>query len=308
MKRFVLIILLFFNYLTTGCSTEEKPISEIPPDDLVDAYVQISLINETEMSKADKKKAVDLYLADNKLSGRKIDKYFDRYRSDPIKWREFFMKVQKQLRELEAEQRDILMKEQETAMKISEEEAKIDSVFPLPSDTIIIDSVKVEFAITESDSPVAVEDSLLSDDAGQKEVIPEADSEPQEALPEVALIRNGIAVFSYTVKSGDNLSTLASDANSELKQLLLLNFIDNPNSIRIGQKLFIPNAETEIIQHTISPGEALSRISDMYDSDLNVIIKINKIENINSINAGDLLYVPVLKKLRKDENERNTFK
>ena len=283
--------------MTTGCLKEEKTISEVSSDDLVDAYVQISLINESDMSEVDKKRAVDLYLADNYLSDAKIDKYFERYRSNPIEWRGFFMKVQKQLRELEAEQRAILIKEEEEAMKIDEEEAKIDTVFPLPLDTVIIDSIKLDFATAESDSPSSIEDS-----------IPYVDTEPQEVIPEAALIQSGIGVFSYTVKSGDNLSSLASDYDSELKQLLLINVIDNPNSIRIGQKLFIPNPETEIILHTISPGEALSKISTNYDSDLDEIIKINKIENINSINAGDLLYVPVLKKIRKDENERNTFK
>ena len=283
--------------MTTGCLKEEKTISEVSSDDLVDAYVQISLINESDMSEVDKKRAVDLYLADNYLSDAKIEKYFERYRSDPIEWRGFFMEVQKQLRELEAEQRAILIKEEEEAMKIDEEEAKIDTVFPLPLDTVIIDSIKLDFATAESDSPSSIEDS-----------IPYVDTEPQEVIPEAALIQSGIGVFSYTVKSGDNLSSLASDYDSELKQLLLINVIDNPNSIRIGQKLFIPNPETEIILHTISPGEALSKISTNYDSDLDEIIKINKIENINSINAGDLLYVPVLKKMRKDENERNTFK
>jgi len=285
--------------MTTGCSKEEKTISEVSSDDLVDAYVRISLINESDMSEVDKKRAVDLYLADNYLSDAKIEKYFEKYRSNPIEWRGFFMKVQKQLREVEAEQRAILIKREE-AMKIDEEEAKIDTVFPLPLDTVIIDSIKldfVDFATTESDSPSSIEDS-----------IPSGDTEPQEVIPEAALIQSGIGVFSYTVKSGDNLSSLASDYDSELKQLLMINFIDNPNSIRIGQKLFIPNPETEFILHTISPGEALSKISTNYDSDLDEIIKINKIENINSINAGDLLYVPVLKKIRKDENERNTFK
>ena len=296
MKRFVLIILLFFSYMTTGCSKEEKTISEISSDDLVDAYVQISLINESDMGEVDKKRAVDLYLADNYLSDAKIEKYFERYRSNPIEWRGFFMKVQKQLRELEAEQRAILIKEEEEAMKIEEEEAKIDTMFPLPLDTVIIDSIKLDFATTESDSPSIIEDS-----------IPSGDTEPQEVIPEAALIQSGIGVFSYTVKSGDNLLSLASDYDSELKQLLLINVIDNPNSIKIGQKLFIPNPETEIILHTISPGEALSKISTNYDSDLDEIIKINKIEDVNSINAGDLLYVPVLKKMRKDENERNTF-
>ena len=283
--------------MTTGCLKEEQTISEVSSDDLVDAYVQISLINESDMSEVDKKRAVDLYLADNYLSDAKIEKYFERYRSDPIEWRGFFMEVQKQLRELEAEQRAILIKEEEEAMKIDEEEAKIDTVFPLPLDTVIIDSIKLDFATAESDSPSSIEDS-----------IPYVDTEPQEVIPEAALIQSGIGVFSYTVKSGDNLSSLASDYDSELKQLLLINVIENPNSIRIGQKLFIPNPETEIILHTISPGEALSKISTNYDSDLDEIIKINKIENINSINAGDLLYVPVLKKMRKDENERNTFK
>ncbi|MCH7618728.1 MAG: hypothetical protein IH880_03020, partial [Candidatus Marinimicrobia bacterium] len=151
MKRFVLIILLFFSYMTTGCSKEEKTISEISSDDLVDAYVQISLINESDMGEVDKKRAVDLYLADNYLSDAKIEKYFERYRSNPIEWRGFFMKVQKQLRELEAEQRAILIKEEEEAMKIEEEEAKIDTMFPLPLDTVIIDSIKLDFATTESD-------------------------------------------------------------------------------------------------------------------------------------------------------------
>lgn len=282
--------------MTTGCSKEEKTVSEVSSDDLVDAYVRISLINESDMSEVDKKRAVDLYLADNYLSDAKIEKYFERYRSDPIEWRGFFMKVQKQLRELEAEHRAILIKREET-MKIDEEETKIDTVFPLPLDTVIIDSIKLDFATTESDSPSSIEDS-----------IPSGDTEPQDVIPEVAVEQHGIGVFSYTVKSGDNLSSLASDYDSELKQLLLINVINNPNSLRIGQKLFIPNPETEIILHTISPGEALSKISTNYDSDLDEIIKINKIENTNSINAGDLLYVPVLKKIRKDENERNTFK
>ena len=274
--------------MTTGCTKEEKATSEVPNDDLVEAYVQISLINELDMSKADKKKAVDMYLADNKLSGAKIDNYFDRYRSDPVEWRGFFMKVQKRLRELESEQRTILIKE---------EEVKPDTLPPLPLDTIIIDSIKLDIAITESKSPVATKVSRSS-----------IDTELQEVIPEVAVEQGGIGVFAYAVQSGDNLSTLASDADSELKQLLLINSIDKPNAIRIGQILFIPNPETKIILHTISPGEALSRISSKYGSDLLEIIKINKIENINSINAGDLLYVPVLKKIDKDEDERNSFK
>ena len=94
---------------------------------------------------------------------------------------------------------------------------------------------------------------------------------------------------------GDNLSTLAEEHNSETSQLMLVNSLENANSIKIGQTLLIPNNFTIVLLHTISSGEALSKISSRYNSNLDLLIEINKIKNIHTIKAGDFLYVPVLK-------------
>ena len=105
----------------------------------------------------------------------------------------------------------------------------------------------------------------------------------------------GLGFIYYKIKSGDNLSTLAKEHNSKTEQLMLVNSLENANSIRIGQTLLIPNNSTMILLHTISSGEALSKIASRYDSDLDLLIEINKLDDVNSIKAGDFLYVPVLK-------------
>ena len=76
---------------------------------------------------------------------------------------------------------------------------------------------------------------------------------------------------------------------------MLVNSLENANSIKIGQTLLIPNNFTIVLLHTISSGEALSKISSRYNSNLDLLIKINKIDDVNSIKSGDFLYIPVLK-------------
>jgi LysM repeat protein len=44
----------------------------------------------------------------------------------------------------------------------------------------------------------------------------------------------------YVVKSGDTLSKIASQHGSTVKYIQAANQLDNPNSIFVGQKLFIP--------------------------------------------------------------------
>jgi lysozyme len=44
----------------------------------------------------------------------------------------------------------------------------------------------------------------------------------------------------YTIKSGDNLSKIASQYNTTIDEILRLNSISNPNVIIVGQKLVLP--------------------------------------------------------------------
>ena len=102
-------------------------------------------------------------------------------------------------------------------------------------------------------------------------------------------------MFTYEIQPGDNLSSLASLYDTETELLVIINGIVSANSIRIGQKILIPNAVTNIIIYTIASGESLSKISVRYESNVEQIIILNQIENVNAININDLLYIPVRK-------------
>lgn len=46
----------------------------------------------------------------------------------------------------------------------------------------------------------------------------------------------------YTVQRGDNLANIATRTGSTIDELTQANCIDNPNRIRVGQELYVPNA------------------------------------------------------------------
>lgn len=64
----------------------------------------------------------------------------------------------------------------------------------------------------------------------------------------------------YTVKRGDNLANIANITGSTIDELTQANCMDNPNRIRVGQELYVPNAPdptgvapTELVSTTIAP-------------------------------------------------------
>ena len=59
----------------------------------------------------------------------------------------------------------------------------------------------------------------------------------------------------YTIKSGDNLWAIAKKMQVNIKDLEIANNIQDPNKIKVGQILIIPNAKSKSIKHKadISP-------------------------------------------------------
>ncbi len=311
MKRLVLIFFIFLVFLVANCTSEEKTVTDIPESELVEAYVQIALIYESERGLAEKDARVANYLTENNLSKQKIDRMLDKYKSNPSEWRGFFMKVQSRLRDLEAQQR----------MKIADDEfirgVDTGEQISMVSDlAVIVDTVIVGSVERDSDNKVVVDGSsdhdsskqfinltvALPDDDVTKNVAATTRStdEDREVIQDFVELEEitteeGLGFIYYKIKRGDNLSTLAKEHNSKTSQLMLVNSLENANSIKIGQTLLIPNNFTMVLLHTISSGEVLSKISSGYDSNLDLLIKVNKIDDVNSIKVGDLLYIPVLK-------------
>ena len=97
----------------------------------------------------------------------------------------------------------------------------------------------------------------------------------------------------YTVKSGDTLSSIASKYGTTYQELARINGISNPNKIypgqvlKIGGGLSIPSTEYYIVKS----GDTLSAIAKKYGTTVNQLASWNNIANVNKIYVGQKLRV-----------------
>ncbi|MDC2845247.1 LysM peptidoglycan-binding domain-containing protein [Limosilactobacillus mucosae] len=113
------------------------------------------------------------------------------------------------------------------------------------------------------------------------------------------------AAASYTVKSGDTLSTIASQHNTTVNQIVSLNQLSNPNLIYVGQVLKLKNnqttnsssatssstAATTAGTYTVKAGDTLSAIASRYSTSSSTLASLNSLSNPNLIYVGQVLKV-----------------
>ena len=100
------------------------------------------------------------------------------------------------------------------------------------------------------------------------------------------------SVVTYTVKSGDTLSSIASKYGTTYQKLAEYNNIANPNIINVGQVIKIPNESTSIIEkeyYIVKNGDTLSSIAKKYNTTVNQLVALNNIKNANLIYVGQKL-------------------
>ena len=107
----------------------------------------------------------------------------------------------------------------------------------------------------------------------------------------------------YTVKSGDNLSVIASRYGMTVNALVTLNGISNPNLIYPGQVLRVADSGrgSTVSQkattapttgtYTVRYGDTLSAIASRYGTSTSTLASINDISNPNWIYPGQVLTV-----------------
>lgn len=107
--------------------------------------------------------------------------------------------------------------------------------------------------------------------------------------------------FEYiTVKRGDTLSKIAKEYNASYKYLAKINDIQNPNIIRVGQRLKVPIFDDDEIHDTshrlyiVRSGNTLTQIAREYDVSIERIVKLNDIANPNLIFTGEVLRIPTI--------------
>jgi murein DD-endopeptidase MepM/ murein hydrolase activator NlpD len=119
----------------------------------------------------------------------------------------------------------------------------------------------------------------------------------QEATPVPA----GLTI--HVVQRGETLTTIARLYRLTVESLTMLNGIANPNSIFVGQRLLVPNADIDIVPppstsapplfHTIQAGETLYRIALRYNIAVNDLAAANGITDPALIYSGQRLIIPM---------------
>lgn len=96
----------------------------------------------------------------------------------------------------------------------------------------------------------------------------------------------------YTVKSGDTLSSVAAKFNTSYQALASLNNISNPNLIFAGQTLRVNgSANTGSVYYTVKSGDTLLAIASRYGVSYQVLASLNGLTNPNLIYAGQTLKI-----------------
>lgn len=99
-------------------------------------------------------------------------------------------------------------------------------------------------------------------------------------------------VKTYTVVSGDNLSSIAGRFNTTVDNICKLNNISNPNLIYAGQVLKLTGSVvSNQVYHTVMHGEYLGLIASRYGVTVQSICKLNNISNPDLVYAGQKLRV-----------------
>ncbi len=106
--------------------------------------------------------------------------------------------------------------------------------------------------------------------------------------------------INYRVRSGDTLSGIAKKNGTTVDTIAKANGIDNPNKIKAGQSLKIPDGFTPSTQGTTKPskdytvraGDTLSELAKKSGTSVKALATANGIENANKIKVGQKLTLP----------------
>ena len=97
---------------------------------------------------------------------------------------------------------------------------------------------------------------------------------------------------SYTVKSGDTLSAIASANGTDWQTLARINGISNPDLIQAGQQIKLPDGSTsQASSYTVKSGDTLGEIAAANGTSIAALARDNGISNPDRISVGQVLRV-----------------
>lgn len=109
----------------------------------------------------------------------------------------------------------------------------------------------------------------------------------------------------YKVEKGDTLQKIAKSFKVNIKEIIELNNINDPDVIKVGQQIKIPSSNN-IIKYTIKKGDTISKIANKHQISKEKIIQENNIDNPDKIYPGQDLILSSTEtaKNQKKENQK----
>lgn len=104
---------------------------------------------------------------------------------------------------------------------------------------------------------------------------------------------------SYTVQSGDNLSRIAARFNVTVEAIVQANQLKDPNAIRVGQTLIIPDGQPAAApgtggaatSYTVKSGDSVARIARKFNVSMEELIRVNNLTS-TVLQIGQVLIIP----------------
>ncbi|MED3791299.1 LysM peptidoglycan-binding domain-containing protein [Niallia alba] len=93
----------------------------------------------------------------------------------------------------------------------------------------------------------------------------------------------------YIVKAGDTLYQISRKYNTTIKVLSAYNQIENPNLLKVGQKIKIPS--TQAVYYVVKKGDTVSQIAKMFHTSVGKVKEWNQLRDVNKIYPGQKLRV-----------------
>lgn len=123
---------------------------------------------------------------------------------------------------------------------------------------------------------------------------------------------------SYTIRRGDNLETIAKRYHTTVSKLVQVNGLPgNGNLIYAGETLKVPappkpkppavRTVTVVHKHRVVPGDSLIRISKRYGVRPAVIVQANRLPRSLVVRLGQVLRVPVTRRVVTPRSTANSF-
>jgi len=90
----------------------------------------------------------------------------------------------------------------------------------------------------------------------------------------------------HVLQKGETLYGVSRQYNVPAEVLLSLNNIDNPDKLKAGQKIRIPDV------YTVLKGDTLYGIARKLNISIDTLLSANKLDNNSKLHAGQTLYIP----------------